>query len=317
MIHTKQTTAQGQGHLPAPDPLSSRSRGSRERLGKLTRVERISGGKVRDLYSIDGDVLLVASDRISVFDVVLPTPIPDKGALLTQLSVWWFHKLRNVTPNHLISATDVPPEFQNRAIRCTPLRMIPVECIARGYLAGLGLREYEKNGTVSGVSLPAGLVSGSRLPEPIFTPTTKFSETGHDEFITFDNVAREVGKDTAQRLRSLTLELYRAAAEHAQNNGVIVADTKFEFGWDAAGELTLGDEAVTSDSSRFWLAEKWRPGQEQYALDKQFVRDALGPGWNREPPGPSIPPPMVAETRRRYIEAYERITGSAWCHSAP
>jgi phosphoribosylaminoimidazole-succinocarboxamide synthase len=280
-------------------------------------VERISGGKVRDLYSVDSDLLLVASDRISVFDVVLPTPIPDKGALLTQLSVWWFHKLRNVTPNHLISATDVPSQFKNRAIRCRALRMIPVECIARGYLTGLGLREYEKNGTVSGVSLPAGLVSGSRLPEPIFTPTTKFSDTGHDEFITFDDVAGKVGEDTAKRLRSLTLELYRAAAEHAQNNGVIVADTKFEFGWDAGGELTLGDEVLTSDSSRFWLAEKWRPGQEQYALDKQFVRDALSPGWNREPPGPVIPSPIVAEARRRYIEAYERITGSAWCHRSP
>jgi phosphoribosylaminoimidazole-succinocarboxamide synthase len=258
-------------------------------------------------------VLLVASDRISVYDVVLPTPIPDKGALLTQLSVWWFHQLRNVAPNHLISATDVPPEFENRAIRCTPLRMIPVECIARGYLAGLGLREYEETGIVSGVALPAGLVSGSRLPEPIFTPTTKFSDTGHDEFITFDDVIQEVGEDTATRLRNLTLELYTAAAEHALNNGVIVADTKFEFGWDPAGQLTLGDEAVTSDSSRFWLAEKWRPGEPQYPLDKQFVRDwAAGTGWDREPPGPVIPPAIVAETRRRYVGAYERITGVSW-----
>ncbi|MGH3823270.1 MAG: phosphoribosylaminoimidazolesuccinocarboxamide synthase [Pseudonocardiaceae bacterium] len=276
-------------------------------------MKPISAGKVRDLYSIDDDVLLIASDRISVYDVVLPTPIPDKGALLTQLSVWWFHQLSNVAPNHLISATDVPPEFGNRAIRCTPLRMIPVECIARGYLTGLGLREYEKTGTVSGVALPAGLVSGSRLPEPIFTPTTKFSDTGHDEFITFDDVAREVGENTAERLRSLTLELYATAAEHALNNGVIVADTKFEFGWDPAGQLTLGDEAVTSDSSRFWLAEKWRPGEPQHALDKQFVRDwAAGTGWDREPPGPAIPPVIVAETRRRYVEAYERITGVRW-----
>jgi phosphoribosylaminoimidazole-succinocarboxamide synthase len=276
-------------------------------------VERISSGKVRDLYSIDGDLLLVASDRISVYDVVLPTPIPDKGALLTQLSVWWFHTLRTVVPNHLISATNVPAGFENRAIRCTPLRMIPVECIARGYLAGLGLREYEKNGTVSGITLPAGLTSGSRLPEPIFTPTTKFSDTGHDEFITFDDVVREVGEDTAKRLRSLTVELYTTAAEHALNNGVIIADTKFEFGWDPAGRLTLGDEAVTSDSSRFWLAEKWRPGERQHALDKQFVRDwADSTGWDREPPGPVIPPAIVAEARRRYIEAYERITGVSW-----
>jgi phosphoribosylaminoimidazole-succinocarboxamide synthase len=276
-------------------------------------VERIAAGKVRELYSIDGDILLVASDRISIYDVVLPTSIPDKGALLTQLSVWWFHKLRNVTPNHLISATDVPAEFAGRAIRCTPLRMIPVECIARGYLTGLGLREYEKYGSVSGVALPAGLVSGSRLPEPIFTPTTKFSDSGHDEFITFDDVVRETGEDTARRLRNLTLELYAAAAEHALHNGIIVADTKFEFGWDASGQLTLGDEAVTSDSSRFWLAKSWRPGAPQHALDKQFVRDwAVSTGWDREPPGPVIPPEIVAETRRRYVEAYERITGTSW-----
>lgn len=273
-------------------------------------MEHISAGKVRDLYSIDGDVLLVASDRVSVYDVVLPTPIPDKGALLTQLSVWWFHKLRHVMPNHLISATDVPPEFRGTGIRCTWLQMIPVECIARGYLAGQGLREYERTGAVSGVTLPAGLVPGSRLPEPIFTPTTKFSDTGHDEFITFADVTREIGTDTAQRLRDLTLELYTAAAEHALDSGVIIADTKFEFGWDPSGQLTLGDEAVTSDSSRFWLAEKWQPGRPQYALDKQFVRDwAVSTGWSREPPGPAIPPPIVAEARCRYVDAYERITG--------
>ena len=282
-------------------------------LGSLNNVERILTGKVRDLYSVDGDVLLVASDRISVYDVVLPTPIPDKGALLTQLSAWWFRKLRNVIPNHLISVTDVPPDFGNSAMRCTALRMIPVECIARGYLAGLGLREYERSGTVSGVALPAGLIAGSRLPEPIFTPTTKFSDTGHDEFITFDDVTREIGADAAKRLREATLELYTAAAEHALENGIIIADTKFEFGWDPGGRLTLGDEAVTSDSSRFWLAEKWRPGQQQYFLDKQFVRDwAVSTGWAREPPGPVIPPAIVAETRRRYVEAYERITGVSW-----
>lgn len=282
-------------------------------LGSLNKVEHILTGKVRDLYSVDGDVLLVASDRISVYDVVLPTPIPDKGALLTQLSAWWFGKLRNVIPNHLISITDVPPDFGNSAMRCTALRMIPVECIARGYLAGLGLREYERSGTVSGVVLPAGLVAGSRLPEPIFTPTTKFSDTGHDEFITLDDVTREIGAETAKRLRETTLELYTAAAEHALENGIIIADTKFEFGWDPGGQLTLGDEAVTSDSSRFWLAEKWRPGQQQYFLDKQFVRDwAVSTGWDREPPGPVIPPAIVAETRRRYVEAYERITGVSW-----
>ncbi len=268
---------------------------------------------MRDLYSIDGDILLVASDRISLYDVVLPTPVPDKGALLTQLSVWWFGRLGDVVPHHLISATDVPSEFMTRAIRVSPLRMIPVECIARGYLAGLGLREYQKFGTVSGVALPSGLVSGSRLPEPIFTPTTKFSDTGHDEFITFDDVVNETGRDTAECLRSLTLELYSRAAQHALDNGIIVADTKFEFGWDAGGQLTLGDEAVTSDSSRFWPAERWRPGQPQHSLDKQFVRDwSVGTGWNTEPPGPAIPDTIVAETRRRYIEVYERITGTSW-----
>jgi phosphoribosylaminoimidazole-succinocarboxamide synthase len=275
-------------------------------------VEHIAAGKVRNLYSFDGDVLLVASNRISIYDVVLPTAIPDKGALLTQMSAWWFHQLKDVTPNHLISATDVPSKFAGRAMRCIPLRMIPVECIARGYLAGLGLREYEKTGTVSGVALPAGLVAGSRLPEPIFTPTTK-AATGHDEFITFDDIVREIGEGTAQRLRSRTLELYTTAAEHAVNTGIIIADTKFEFGWDAAGQLTLGDEAITSDSSRFWLAESWRPGEPPHALDKQFVRDwAVGTGWDREPPGPVIASPIVAETRRRYIEAYERITGATW-----
>lgn len=282
-------------------------------LGTVTRVERVSAGKVRDLYSIDGDLLLVASDRISVYDVALPTPIPDKGALLTRLSVWWFTRLGDVVPHHVISATDVPPEFAARAIRVTPLRMIPVECIARGYLAGQGLREYQKFGTVSGVALPPGLVLGSRLPEPIFTPTTKFSDTGHDEFITFADVARETGEDTAHQLRSLTLKLYAKAAQHALAGGVIIADTKFEFGWDATGKLTLGDEAVTSDSSRFWRAENWRPGQRQHALDKQFVRDwALGTGWDREPPGPVLPPAIVTQTRLRYIEAYERITGIRW-----
>ena len=273
-------------------------------------MERVLTGKVRDLYSIDGDVLLVASDRVSVYDVVLPTTIPDKGALLTQLSAWWFDKLCNVIPNHLVSTIDVPPKFGNSAMRCTRLRMIPVECIARGYLAGLGLREYERSGTVSGVALPAGLVAGSRLPEPIFTPTTKFSDTGHDEFITFDDVTSQIGADTAQRLREATLDLYATAAQHALGNGIIVADTKFEFGWDPAGQLTLGDEAITPDSSRFWLAEKWRPGHAQYSLDKQFVRDwAISTGWDREPPGPVIPPGIVVETRRRYVEAYERITG--------
>lgn len=279
-------------------------------------MQHIHAGKVRDLYTVDdgvrGDLLLVASDRISVYDVSLPTPIPDKGALLTQLSVWWFEQLADVVPNHLISATDVPAEFAGRGIRCRPLRMVQVECIARGYLAGLGLAEYRARGTVSGVELPDGLVEGSRLPEPVFTPTTKESD-GHDEFITFDDVVAEVGPDTAAELRRLTLEIYRRGAEHAATRGIIIADTKVEFGVDADGVLTLGDEVLTSDSSRFWPADDWQPGRPQYAFDKQYVRDwAAGTGWDKTPPGPAIPADVVAATRQRYIDVYERLTGNTW-----
>ncbi|GDY31215.1 phosphoribosylaminoimidazolesuccinocarboxamide synthase [Gandjariella thermophila] len=275
-------------------------------------MKHIHAGKVRDLYTIDGDLLLVASDRVSVYDVSLPTPIPDKGKLLTQLSVWWFERLADIVPNHLISATDVPAEFAGRAIRCRPLEMIPVECIARGYLTGLGLREYQRHGTVSGVPLPAGLTEGSQLPEPIFTPTTK-AEVGHDEFITFEDVAKAVGADTAERLRDLTIRIYQAGAEHAARNGIIIADTKLEFGWDADGTLTLGDEVLTSDSSRFWPADEWRPGRPQHSFDKQFVRDwSTSTGWDRTPPGPEIPDDIVRATRQRYIDVYERITGHRW-----
>ncbi|HEX5402527.1 MAG TPA: phosphoribosylaminoimidazolesuccinocarboxamide synthase [Pseudonocardiaceae bacterium] len=276
-------------------------------------MKHIHEGKVRDLYEDNGDLLLVASDRVSVYDVSLPTPIPDKGALLTQLSVWWFDNLSEVVPNHLISATDVPIEFGRRAIRCKQLKMVPVECIARGYLAGLGLREYQATGTVSGVSLPPGLVEGSRLPEPIFTPTTKFSDTGHDEFITFDDVANGVGQETAVLLRDLTTAIYKRGAERTAEAGIIVADTKFEFGWDADGVLTLGDEVLTSDSSRFWPADEWQPGGPQHAFDKQFVRDwSVSTGWDKTPPGPAIPDGIVQATRERYTEVYERITGLTW-----
>jgi phosphoribosylaminoimidazole-succinocarboxamide synthase len=276
-------------------------------------MKHIHGGKVRDLYELDGDLLLVASDRVSVYDVSLPTPVPDKGKLLTALSVWWFEQLADVVPNHLISATDVPAEFAGRAVRCRPLKMFPVECIARGYLAGLGLREYQHNGTISGVPLPAGLVEGDRLPEPIFTPTTKYSDTGHDEFITFDDVADDLGHETAEHLRRLTLDIYRRGAERAAQNGIIVADTKLEFGSDAEGVLTLGDEVLTSDSSRFWRADEWHPGGPQRAYDKQFVRDwSLTTGWNKTEPGPAMPQHVVDVTRQRYIEVYERITGLTW-----
>jgi phosphoribosylaminoimidazole-succinocarboxamide synthase len=277
-------------------------------LASLSRMKHLHSGKVRDLYELDGDVILVASDRISVYDVVLPTPIPGKGSLLTRLSAWWFERLRDVVPNHLISATDVPAEFAGRALRCQRLRMIPVECIARGYLAGLGLREYQEHGTVSGVALPPGLVEGSRLPSPIFTPTTKAS-AGHDEFITFDDMVSVVGAATAARLRELTLEIYARGAAHALRAGIVIADTKLEFGWAPDGVLTLGDEVLTPDSSRFWPADQWEPGRSQFAFDKQFVRDwAAATGWDRTPPGPSIPPEIVTATQDRYQQVYARLT---------
>ena len=273
----------------------------------------LHSGKVRDVYADGDDLILVASDRLSIYDVVLPTPVPDKGALLTQLSAWWFGRFDGAVPHHLISATDVPPEFAGRAIRCKQLKMIMVECIARGYLTGLGLREYQASGSVSGVALPPGLVDGSRLPEPIFTPTTKVSDGGHDEFITFDDVVGMVGSETADRLRDLTLEIYQRGADHALERGIIIADTKFEFGWSSDGILTLGDEVLTPDSSRFWPADEWEPGRPQHSFDKQIVRDwATATGWNREPPGPAIPDDLVAATRSRYTEVYERITHMTW-----
>ncbi|QKV79070.1 phosphoribosylaminoimidazolesuccinocarboxamide synthase [Amycolatopsis sp. Hca4] len=277
-------------------------------------MRKIHAGKVRDLYELDGgDILLVASDRVSVYDVSLPTPIPDKGKLLNQLSAWWFDRMADVVPNHVVSTTDVPEEFAGRAMRCKPLKMVKVECIARGYLAGLGLREYQCDGRISGVALPPGLVEGDKLPEPIFTPTTKESDTGHDEFMTFDEVLNEIGEDTAKRLRELTLEIYTKGAEHAAAQGVIIADTKLEFGFDAEGTLTLGDEVLTSDSSRFWPADEWEPGRPQHAFDKQFVRDwSRSTGWDQTPPGPEIPADIVEQTRQRYTEVYERITGKTW-----
>jgi len=276
-------------------------------------MKHLHSGKVRDLYEIDGDILLVATDRVSVYDVSLPTPVPEKGALLTQLSAWWFEKLGDIVPNHVISTEDVPAKFARRAIRCKPLRMVQVECIARGYLAGLGLREYQVDGTVSGVPLPPGLVEGSKLPHPIFTPTTKISDTGHDEFITFEDVVNDVGLETAERLRDLTLQVYGEGAEHAAKNGIIIADTKLEFGFDVDGTLTLGDEVLTSDSSRFWPEDEWVPGRPQRAFDKQFVRDwSLTTGWDKTPPGPAMPDEIVQSTRERYTEVYERITGQHW-----
>ena len=274
-------------------------------------MELLHTGKVRDVYADRGDVILVASDRVSVFDVVLPTPIPGKGHVLTALSLWWFGQLADAAPNHVISATDVPAEFAGRAIRCARLEMLPVECIARGYLTGLGLASYRESGAVSGVPLPSGLAEGSRLPEPVFTPTTKAPAGQHDEFMTFDDVAAAVGRDTAAELRRLTLEIYRRGHELALTRGIIIADTKLEFGYAPDGTLTLGDELLTPDSSRFWPAAGWQPGGPQHSFDKQFVRDWSSTlDWDRTAPGPEIPPGIVAATQARYAEVYQRLTGT-------
>jgi phosphoribosylaminoimidazole-succinocarboxamide synthase len=276
-------------------------------------VELLHSGKVRDVYSDGDDLILVASDRVSVYDVVLPTPVPDKGRVLTRLSAWWFAKLADLVPNHLLSTTDVPAEFAGRAVRCRRLSMLPVECVARGYLTGSGRVEYERSRSVCGVSLPEGLVEGSRLPEPIFTPTTKAPLGEHDEAITFEDVVERIGPALAASVRDLTLAVYARGAEIAAARGILIADTKLEFGLTADGELLLADEVLTPDSSRFWPAEEWEPGRPQHAFDKQFVRDwAAGTGWNRQPPGPEVPADVVAVTRARYIEAFERITGERW-----
>ena len=271
-------------------------------------MELIHSGKVRDVYADGDDLLLVASDRVSVYDVVLPTPVPGKGRILTQLSLWWFDRLTDVTPNHVISATDVPAEWQGRAIRCQRLEMVPVECIARGYLAGLGLASYNETGAVSGVPLPPGLVEASRLPEPVFTPTTK-AAAGHDEPMTYQEVADLVGAETAAELKRITLEVYRRGATLAAERGVIVADTKLEFGRAKNGDLILADEVLTPDSSRFWPASEYQPGRPQHSLDKQYLRDwATAIGWDRKPPGPEIPADVVAAMTARYTDLFDRLT---------
>ena len=273
----------------------------------------IHSGKVRDVYADGDDLILVATDRLSVYDVILPTPIPDKGALLTALSLWWFDQLAGVVPNHVLSAVDVPAEFAGRAIRCRRLEMVQVECIARGYLAGLGLKEYQKYGSICGVELPAGLVEGSRLPEPIFTPTTKAAAGSHDEFITFADVVAQIGEPLANRLHELTVAIYRRGAEIAAERGLIVADTKLEFGVAPDGTLMLADEVLTSDSSRFWTVDRWQPGRPQFSFDKQYLRDwATGTGWNKQHPAPEVPADVVQVTRQRYAEVFERLTGRTW-----
>jgi phosphoribosylaminoimidazole-succinocarboxamide synthase len=273
-------------------------------------------GKVRDLYvpagGDDGTVLVVASDRISAYDHVLASTIPDKGKVLTALSLWWFEQLRDVVPNHVLS-TDVPAAVAGRAMVCRNLAMFPVECVARGYLTGSGLAEYRESSTVCGLELPAGLLDGSRLDEPIFTPATKAELGEHDENVTFEHVAATIGADAAAELRDLTLAVYRRAEGIARERGIVLADTKFEFG-SADGVTILGDEVLTPDSSRFWPAETWEPGRAQPSFDKQFVRDWLtspASGWDRggaDAP-PELPAEVVEKTRDRYVDAYERLTG--------
>jgi len=278
----------------------------------------VARGKVREIYDAGSDrLLLVASDRISAYDHVLPTPIPDKGRVLTQLSVWWFEQLTPVldsfgASHHLVTATDVPPETAGRAMLVRRLEMLPVECVARGYLSGSGTVEYERTGSIRDVPLPAGLVEGSQLPAPVFTPSTKAELGEHDEAIDFAAVVAAVGDSRAEELRALTLALYSRAAEIALGSGLILADTKFEFGLSGKS-LVLGDEVLTPDSSRFWPASSWAPGSVQPSYDKQYVRDWLtSSGWDRVSPPPELPDDVVAATRERYVSAYEQLTGEAF-----
>jgi phosphoribosylaminoimidazole-succinocarboxamide synthase len=282
---------------------------------ELAGFRHVYSGKVRDLYEQEstGLLLIVASDRISAFDHVLDTPIPDKGRILTAMSLWWFERLADIAPNH-VASTDVPAEVTGRAVLCELLEMIPVECVARGYLTGSGLADYLATGTVCGVGLPPGLVDGSRLPEPVFTPATKAAQGEHDENVDFEYVSNVAGTAVAQELRRLTLAIYRRGEVLARERGILLADTKVEFGRRPDGTVVLADEVLTPDSSRFWPADGWSPGHAQPSFDKQFVRDWLtspASGWHRgsgERP-PPLPDDVVARTRERYVEAYERITG--------
>jgi phosphoribosylaminoimidazole-succinocarboxamide synthase len=278
---------------------------------------------VRELYAVDDEhLLLVASDRLSAYDVVLPTPVPDKGAVLTALSLWWFDQLADVVPHHLVSARvrDYPDVLQphadairGRSMLVRRLTMVPVECVARGYLTGSGLADYRSTGGVCGVPLPGGLEDGSQLPEPIFTPATKAEVGEHDENVSFSAVADAVGTELAEELRRVTLAVYARGAALAAERGILLADTKLELGHDQHGVLTLGDEVLTPDSSRFWPAASWEPGRPQPSFDKQYVRDWLSSsGWDKAAPGPELPDDVVTRTRDKYVEAYERLTGASF-----
>lgn len=289
----------------------------------LDGLELLRSGKVRDIYRAGpGRLLLVASDRVSTYDVIHPTPVPDKGRVLTGISVFWFEQLADVVGNHLVS-TDVDdlPEaarahrdvLAGRTMLVREVEIVPFECVVRGHLAGSGWREYQQDRSVCGVDLPDGLVEADRLPEPIFTPATKAEAGEHDENVSFDLMADRVGTDLAATLRDTSIALYRRAAALAADRGIILADTKFEFGLDADGNVVLADEVLTPDSSRYWPADQWRPGATPPSFDKQFVRDyATGTGWDKTPPAPALPDDVVAQTRARYVEAYERITGRSF-----
>lgn len=283
-------------------------------MAAITDLNLIASGKVREIYDLGDELLIVTSDRISTYDAVHPNPIPDKGSVLTAISTFWFEQTGDLVPNHLVSVTDgVPAEVRGRGMVVKKLEMLPVEAVVRGYITGSGWKDYQRSGTVSGVALPEGLRESDQLPEPIFTPSTK-ANLGHDEAIDFTTAAALIGdRDLAERLRALAIALYQYAANHARSRGIILADTKFEFGLDADGQLTLGDEVCTPDSSRFWPADSYEPGHSQPSFDKQIARDwATATGWDKLPPAPEIPEDIVTRTREKYIEAYERITGSSF-----
>ena len=282
--------------------------------GTLEDRSLVAQGKVRDIYDEGDRLLLVASDRISTYDVVHPTPIPDKGKVLTGISVFWFERTQDICPNHLVSFDQVPDEVRGRALLVDKLEMFPVECVVRGYITGSGWKDYQASGEICGIALPDGLVESQQLPEPIFTPATKAEIGDHDENVDFDRAAEILGdRELLEELRRLSIEIYSFAAEHARERGIILADTKFEFGRDREGRIVLGDEVLTPDSSRFWPADTYEPGRGQPSFDKQFVRDwATQSGWDKSPPAPALPDEVIEGTRQRYVDAYERITGESF-----
>jgi phosphoribosylaminoimidazole-succinocarboxamide synthase len=287
-------------------------------VSDVAALNHLASGKVRDIYALGEDrLLLVASDRISTYDVVHPTPIPDKGKLLTGLTAFWLERTGAVCPNHLISFTEVPEEFRGRAMLVERLAMVPVECVVRGYITGSGWKDYQSTGAVCGIELPDGLRESEQLPEPIFTPATKAEVGDHDENVDFDRAAEIVGdRELLEELRRLSIAIYELGTAHARERGIILADTKFEFGRRPDGTIVLGDEVMTPDSSRFWPADGYEPGRGQPSFDKQYVRDwAAGSGWDKTPPAPALPEDVIERTRALYVDAYERITGepfTAW-----